>query len=91
MEESEDLRKKYLQLKQEINYHNYRYHVLDDPEISDEAFDKLLVELRKIEEMHPEWITPDSPTQRAGSAVSEKFEKVTHPVQVLSLANAFNK
>ena len=91
MEENEDLRKKYLQLKQEINYHNYRYHVLDDPEISDEAFDKLLVELRKIEEMHPEWITPDSPTQRAGSAVSEKFEKVTHPVQVLSLANAFNK
>ena len=77
-------------LRQEINYHNYRYHVLDDPVISDYEFDQLLLELRRIEAEHPEWITQDSPTQRAGGPVSEKFKKVRHPGPVLSLSNAFN-
>ncbi len=80
----------YTRLKKEINYHNYRYHVMDDPLISDADFDQLLVQLREIEAEHPEWITPDSPTQRAGSVLSEKFSKVTHPAHVLSLSNAFD-
>lgn len=81
----------YEKLKRELNFHNYRYHVLDKPIISDAQFDKLLVELRKIEDIHPEWITSDSPTQRAGTTPSSKFEKVAHPVPVLSLANAFSQ
>ncbi|MCB2180066.1 NAD-dependent DNA ligase LigA [bacterium] len=78
------------QLKTEIQEHNYRYHVLDAPTISDAEFDKLLVELREIEADHPEWITPDSPSQRVGGFVSDRFEKVAHPVPILSLANAFD-
>jgi len=77
-------------LKSEINLHNYRYHVLDAPIISDAEYDRMLVELREIETQHPEWITPDSPTQRVGSIVSEKFNKLAHPQPILSLANAFN-
>ncbi len=84
-----DQRARYEQLKSEINYHNHRYHVLDSPVISDAEYDKLLVELRQIEADHPDWVTPDSPTQRAGAAVSDRFEKVRHPRPVLSLANAF--
>lgn len=78
------------QLTQEINYHNYRYHVLDDPVISDLEFDRLLSELRQIESDHPEWILPDSPTQRAGGKPAEKFIKVPHPAPILSLSNAFS-
>jgi DNA ligase (NAD+) len=78
------------QLKREINYHNYRYHVLDSPVISDYEYDRLISELREIESDHPEWITPDSPSQRAGAAPLEKFTKVNHPAPILSLANAFN-
>ncbi|MBW6473663.1 MAG: NAD-dependent DNA ligase LigA, partial [Anaerolineaceae bacterium] len=81
---------KYEKLKEEINFHNYRYHVLDQPVISDAQFDKLLLELREIEALHPEWITADSPTQRAGTIPLSKFEKVEHPLPVLSLANAFD-
>lgn len=80
---------RYNELKQEIHYHNHRYHVQDDPIISDVEYDRLLVELRQLEAAHPDWVTPDSPTQRAGAAVSEKFEKVRHPRPILSLANAF--
>jgi DNA ligase (NAD+) len=78
------------QLRQEINFHNYRYHVLDQPVISDAEYDRLMVELRQIEAEHPDWVTPDSPTQRAGAAAAEKFPKVRHPAPVLSLANAFS-
>ncbi len=81
----------YLSLKDTINYHNYRYHVLDDPVISDGEFDRLLVELREMEGQHPEWISADSPTQRSGAPPADKFERVTHPVPVLSLANAFGE
>ena len=77
-------------LRKDIHYHNYRYHVLDDPKISDYEYDQMMVELRQIEADHPEWVTPDSPTQRAGAAPVSKFPKVVHPAPILSLANAFN-
>lgn len=79
------------ELKQEINYHNYRYHVLDAPVISDYEYDQMVVELRKIEAQHPEWITTDSPSQRAGAEPLEKFTKIRHPLPILSLANAFSE
>ncbi len=78
------------QLRSEVNDHNYRYHVLDDPVISDYEYDQLMNELRQIEADHPEWVTPDSPTQRAGAQPLEKFTKVRHPGPILSLANAFD-
>jgi DNA ligase (NAD+) len=77
------------ELRTTINEHNYRYHVLDEPSVSDAEFDKLLNQLKAIEAEHPEWITPDSPTQRAGSEPSPKFSKVRHPAPILSLGNAF--
>ena len=77
-------------LKKQIHYHNYRYHVLDSPEVSDYEFDLLMNELREIESQYPEWITPDSPSQRAGATPSEKFLKITHPAPILSLSNAFD-
>ena len=80
---------RYEELKQQVHFHNYRYHVLDAPVISDLEYDRLLVELRQIETDYPDWVTPDSPTQRAGALPSEKFEKVRHPRPILSLANAF--
>ena len=78
------------ELKQEINYHNYRYHVLDAPVISDYEYDRLIKELHEIESIHPDWITTDSPSQRAGAVPLEKFIKIRHPAPILSLANAFN-
>ena len=81
----------YFLLKEELNFHNYRYHVLDDPVISDAEFDQMLVRLRGMEAAHPEWVTPDSPTQRSGAAPAEQFRKVSHPKPILSLANAFSE
>jgi DNA ligase (NAD+) len=80
---------RYEDLKQQINFHNHRYHVLDAPVISDLEFDKLLNELKRIEAEHPDWVTSDSPTQRAGAKPADRFEKVRHPAPILSLANAF--
>jgi DNA ligase (NAD+) len=80
---------RYEKLKQEINFHNHRYHVLDAPVVSDAEYDKLAAELKAIEAENPDWVTPDSPSQRAGATPSEKFEKVRHPRPILSLANAF--
>ncbi len=77
-------------LRSEIRRHNYRYYVLNAPVISDAEYDALMRELRAIEEAHPDWITPDSPTQRAGAPPAEGFEKVRHPAPILSLANAFS-
>ncbi len=90
MNNDEEL-KAYFALKDKINFHNYRYHVLDSPVISDYEFDQLLKGLRLIEETYPEWIAPDSPTQRSGAAPVERFDKVTHPGRILSLANAFSE
>lgn len=77
-------------LREEINYHNYRYYVLDDPEIPDSEYDRLLRELQEIESAHPELITADSPTQRVGAQPLEFFSEVKHEVPMLSLGNAFN-
>jgi DNA ligase (NAD+) len=78
-------------LREQINYHNYRYYVLDNPEIPDAEFDKLFRELQSLEEQHPELITPDSPTQRVGAAPLKEFGEVKHVVPMLSLANAFSE
>ena len=83
------LHQQYEKLKQAILFHSYRYHVLDAPVISDYEYDQLVIELRKIEAVHPEWISADSPTQRAGAPPLDKFVKVRHPASILSLANAF--
>jgi len=84
------LHKELERLRREINFHNHRYHVLDTPVISDLEYDRLMNSLREIEAQHPEWITPDSPTQRAGSTPAEKFNRVIHPSPILSLSNAFD-
>jgi len=78
------------QLRREIGEHIYRYHVLSAPIISDKEYDALFAELQQLEAAHPELLTPDSPTQRVGGFISEKFEKVRHPAPILSLGNAFN-
>ena len=77
-------------LRQQIHFHNYRYHVLDSPVVSDYEYDQLLNRLKQIEAEHPEWVTSDSPTQRVGTQVSDRFVKLQHPAPVLSLSNAFD-
>jgi DNA ligase (NAD+) len=73
------------ELRELVDYHLYRYHVLDDPEISDAEFDRLWDELLALEREHPELQTPDSPTQRVGAPPSDRFEKVEHPTPMGSL------
>jgi DNA ligase (NAD+) len=77
------------ELRRQINFHNYRYYVLDDPEVSDAEYDQLMEELRAIEAEHPELQSPDSPTQRVGAGPAAEFAVVPHRVPMLSLANAF--
>lgn len=77
------------ELRSQINYHNHRYHVLDQPEIADAEYDWLMVELRDLEARHPELITPESPTQRVGGEPVAAFGVVEHRQAMLSLANAF--
>ena len=79
------------ELREQLRDYNYRYHVLDDPIVSDAEYDALMRELRAIEAAHPQLVTPDSPTQRVGAPASEKFAKVRHPVPMLSLGNAFDE
>jgi DNA ligase (NAD+) len=86
-----DIENRLTELRQEINYHLYRYHTLDDPIISDVEYDQLMNELRKLEAEHPDLITPDSPTQRVGAEPLEGFDKVIHPIPMTSLGNAFNE
>ena len=78
------------ELRDQINHHAYRYHVLDDPEVSDVEYDELVGELRSLEDAFPELITPDSPTQRVGAAPTELFAPVEHRAPMLSLDNAFS-
>ena len=78
-------------LRELINYHNYRYYVLDDPEVSDAEYDSLMKELEALEREYPDLITPDSPTQRVGGAVLSGFQAVTHAIPLLSLANAYSQ
>lgn len=73
-----------------MNRHNYRYYVLDDPEVADAEYDQLMRELISLEEEHPEMVLPDSPTQRVGAAPAEGFQPVKHMAKMYSLADAFN-
>ena len=90
MADIERVKKRIEELREQINYHNYRYYVLDSPEISDAEYDKLMAELRRLEAEHLEFITPESPTQRVGAAPVEAFGVVEHPMPLLSLANVFS-
>ncbi len=85
------LRKRVKILRDEIDRHNRLYYVLDQPEISDAKFDKLMRDLQRIEEQHPDMVTPESPTQRVGAGPAEGFPEVRHPVPMLSLSNAFDE
>lgn len=78
------------ELREQLRYHSYRYYVLDDPVISDHAYDALFRELQALETTHPNLITPDSPTQRVGGEIREEFTAVEHPSPMLSLNNALN-
>ncbi len=91
MEKKEKILERIKNLREKIEYHNYRYYVLDNPEISDYEYDLLLKELEKLEKEYPEFITPDSPTQRIGGEPLKKFENFIHPFKMYSLANAMNK
>src|SRR5512145_3415794 len=77
-------------LRQQLQYHNYRYYVLDDPQITDAAYDQLMRRLQELEALFPELIQPDSPTQRVGAAPLEAFGTVLHSLPMLSLDNAFS-
>jgi DNA ligase (NAD+) len=81
----------YLLLIEKIQYHNSRYWILDDPVVSDAEYDQLMAELRSIENIHPDWIISESPTQRVSGESVDKFTKVQHPALILSLANAFSE
>jgi len=79
------------ELRTSLRHHEYLYHVMDAPEVPDAEYDRLMRELRQIEEEHPDLITPDSPTQRVGAAPLAVFEQVRHEVPMLSLDNAFDE
>src|SRR5256714_4168225 len=79
------------ELRDQINYHNWRYHVLDDPEISDYDYDRLISELKQLEEEFPELITPDRRTQRVAAAPADLFKPVKHRVRMMSLDNVFSR
>ena len=81
---------RHAELKRTLHFHNHRYHVLDDPVITDHEYDALMREIRVLEEQAPHLITPDSPTQRVGAEPLSVFESVQHPRPMLSLANAFS-
>ncbi len=85
----EEIKRRVEALRREIDYHNWRYYVLDQPVISDAEYDALMAELQRLEQRYPELVTPDSPTQRVGAPPSEAFAPVRHEVPMLSLDNAF--
>jgi DNA ligase (NAD+) len=78
------------ELHREINHHNYRYYVLDDPDVTDAEYDRLMTELRRLEQEYPHLVTPASPTQRVGAAPADGFSQVQHSRPMLSLSNAFD-
>lgn len=86
----EKVLKRVEKLRKEINFHNWRYYVLDDPVISDYEYDLLVKELAELEQKHPEVITPDSPTQRVGEEITEGFPPVEHGIPMLSLENTYS-
>lgn len=87
---SEQTKRRIIELREQIRYHNYRYYVLDKPEISDAEYDRMLKELSELESAHPDLKTPDSPTQQVGAGMIEtSFATITHPTPLYSLDNAF--
>lgn len=91
MAPSKSIAAKLDELREQIRYHNYRYHVLDDPEIPDAEYDRLMRELQALEGQHPELVTEDSPTQRVGAEPVAAFGTVRHRIPMLSLDNAFRE
>ena len=91
MEDLEEIKKRILELRAQINHHNYLYYVLDSPEISDAEYDALMKELKELEKRYPQLITPDSPTQRVGAPPVEAFGIVEHRLPLLSLGNVFSR
>jgi DNA ligase (NAD+) len=90
IEDLQALQQRAEELRRQIDFHNYRYYVLDSPEVADAEYDQLMEELRHIEADHPELQSPDSPTQRVGAGPAAQFAVVQHRVPMLSLANAFS-
>lgn len=84
-----ELYEEYLRIKNELNFHAHRYYVMDAPLISDVEYDRLMQRLVQYENNHPEWVEPDSPSQRTGGPALDRFVKVRHPGPILSLANSF--
>ena len=76
-------------LREDINYHNYRYYVLDSPVVTDAEYDRLMRRLEELEGKYPDLVTPDSPTQRVGAKPIEEFGSIRHTIPMLSLNNAF--
>lgn len=87
--ELEKVKQKIQQLKEQIRYHDYRYYILSDPEISDTEYDRLFQELKELEKKYPQFITIDSPTQRVSGEVSELFKPIQHSIPMLSLENVY--
>ncbi|MEW5972879.1 MAG: NAD-dependent DNA ligase LigA, partial [Pseudomonadota bacterium] len=85
---ADSLRQRLLELRREIARHDHAYYVLNTPIIPDAEYDRLMRELREIEAAHPDWVTPDSPSQRVGGAPQAGFAEVRHAVPMLSLDNA---
>lgn len=91
MTDSQTAAERIAQLRSELDDHNYRYYVLDEPSVPDAEYDRLFRELKALEQEHPELITPESPTQRVGGAAASAFGEVRHEVPMLSLGNAFEE
>ena len=88
---TQDIRSRVADLSEQLHYHNYRYHVLHDPVITDGEYDRMFRDLQALEAEHPQFARADSPTQRVGSDLGGDFAKVEHPAPILSLANAFDE
>lgn len=86
-----DERQRILQLRKELHEHNYKYYVLNQPEISDQEFDFMMKELQELEARHEDMFDPNSPTQRVGSDINQEFTQVTHKYPMLSLANTYSQ
>ena len=91
MATSREVARRARELRELIENHNYRYYVLDDPEIPDAQFDELMRELQQLESGHPELVDADSPTQRVGGQAAREFREVVHAVPMLSLDHAFSE
>ena len=87
---NDDYKKRVEDLRSEINQHNYRYYILDDPAVADAEYDRLMRELQSLEKQHPEIVSADSPTQRVGHQPVAGFGEVIHLQPMLSLGNAFS-